>query len=296
MLNLRDDNYKSLYDDKVTKEYAIEITRLKQGEKISLLSDTMLKTMFQNDNRLKYSCKFLSYFLDISFESLMENIKLSKNELDKNNDLDKGERCDYVANINDTSINIEVNNNSGVEVMERNMEYAHRLYAKKIKRGINKNYRYTQVIQFNLNNFAFVGNDKIVDIYTVQNNEGIRLNNKLIFVQIYVPNLRKKWYNYGIESLKEEEKYLLALVEKDLSKLKELGDDIIMKEYIEEAEEVSYDEKVGESYDKEWALKDEGRRESREEIAISMIKRNMDITLISEITGFSEEEINKLQD
>lgn len=296
MLNLRDDNYKSLYDDKVTKEYAIEMTRLKQGEKISLLSDTMLKTMFQNDNRLKYSCKFLSYFLDISFESLMENIKLSKNELDKNNDLDKGERCDYVANINDTSINIEVNNNSGVEVMERNMEYAHRLYAKKIKRGINKNYRYTQVIQFNLNNFAFVGNDKIVDIYTVQNNEGIRLNNKLIFVQIYVPNLRKKWYNCGIGSLKEEEKYLLALVEKDLSKLKELGDDIIMKEYIEEAEEVSYDEKVGESYDKEWALKDEGRRESREEIAISMIKRNMDITLISEITGFSEEEINKLQD
>lgn len=69
-----------------------------------------------------------------------------------------------------------------------------------------------------------------------------------------------------------------------------------MKEYIEEAEEVSYDEKVGESYDKEWALKDEGRRESREQIAISMIKRNMDITIISEITGLSIEEINKLSD
>ena len=85
------------------------------------------------------------------------------------------------------------------------MEYAHRLYSKKIKRG-EANYQYTQVIQFNLNNFAFKGNDKIVDIYTVTNEANIRLSNKLIFIQIFVPNRRKKWYTKGIESLSEKEK------------------------------------------------------------------------------------------
>ena len=51
----------------------------------------------------------------------------------------------------------------------------------------------------------------------------IGLSNKLIFVQIYVPNLRKKWYTKGMKSLSEEEKYILALVEMDLDKLNDLG-------------------------------------------------------------------------
>ena len=195
--------------------------------------------------------------------------------------------------IDNTSLNIEVNNNSNKEVMERNMEYAHRLYAKKIKRG-EKEYDYTQVIQFNLNNFSFKGNDKIVDIYTIQNNEGIRLNNKLIFVQIYVPNLRKKWYNEGIESLSDEEKYILSLVEVEMDNLKELGDDIIMNEYIEEAEEVSFEEGLGEAYDKEWALKDEGATDKAKEIARNMLKDNLDIDTIAKYTDLSIEEIELL--
>ena len=51
----------------------------------------------------------------------------------------------------------------------------------------------------------------------------IGLSNKLIFVQIYVPSLRKKWYIKGIKSLSEEEKHILALVEMDLDKLNDLG-------------------------------------------------------------------------
>ena len=297
MLNLRKDNYKLLYDFDVDKTYSIKLGKIKKGQKISILSDTMLKAMFQNSNRIKYSVKFLSYFLDISYDELLKNIHLGKNELDKEKESEKGQRCDYVAVIDNTSLNIEVNNNSNKEVMERNMEYAHRLYAKKIKRG-EKEYDYTQVIQFNLNNFSFKGNDKIVDIYTIQNNEGIRLNNKLIFVQIYVPNLRKKWYNEGIESLSDEEKYILSLVEVEMDNLKELGDDIIMNEYIEEAEEVSFEEGLGEAYDKEWALKDEGKREGScdkaKEIAKNMLKDNLDIETIAKYTDLSIEEIKSL--
>ena len=74
----------------------------------------------------------------------------------------------------------------------------------------------------------------------------IGLSNKLIFVQIYVPNLRKKWYTKGMKSLSEEEKYILALVEMDLDKLNDLGGENIMDEYVKEAEEVSFEGGVGE--------------------------------------------------
>ena len=319
MVGIKGYKFKTLHDLELDNEYVLKLSRnIKKGQKISILSDTMLKAMFQNENRIKYSAKFLSYFIDVEYEDILNNICLAKNELDKNNENDKGERCDYVALLSDTSLNIEVNNNSSLEVLERNMEYAHRLYSKKIKRG-EENYQYTQVIQFNLNNFAFKGNDKIVDIYTVTNDDNIGLSNKLIFVQIYVPNLRKKWYTKGIKSLSEEEKYILALVEMDLDKLNDLGGENIMDEHMKEAEEVSFEGGVGEAYDKEWALRDQGYRdglsqgkaegkaegisegisqgkiESKKEIAKNLLKNKIDIYIIASSTGLTEEEINSLK-
>ena len=311
MVGIKGYKFKTLHDLELDNEYVLKLSRnIKKGQKISILSDTMLKAMFQNENRIKYSAKFLSYFIDVDYDDILNNICLAKNELDKNNENDKGERCDYVALLSDTSLNIEVNNNSSLEVLERNMEYAHRLYSKKIRRG-EENYQYTQVIQFNLNNFAFKGNDKIVDIYTVTNDDNIGLSNKLIFVQIYVPNLRKKWYTKGIKSLSEEEKYILALVEMDLDKLNDLGGENIMDEYVEEAEEVSFEGGVGEAYDKEWALRDqgyrdgisqgkvegisEGKNERNIEIARNMLKDNISVESISKYTDLSINEINSLK-
>ena len=311
MVGIKGYKFKTLHDLELDNEYVLKLSRnIKKGQKISILSDTMLKAMFQNKNRIKYSAKFLSYFIDVEYEDILNNICLAKNELDKNVENDKGERCDYVALLSDTSLNIEVNNNSSLEVLERNMEYAHRLYSKKIKRG-EENYQYTQVIQFNLNNFAFKGNDKIVDIYTVTNDDNIGLSNKLIFVQIYVPNLRKKWYTKGMKSLSEEEKYILALVEMDLDKLNDLGGENIMDEYVKEAEEVSFEGGVGEAYDKEWALRDQGYRDGlsqgkaegkiegfsqgKVEIAKNMLKDNIPVESISKYTSLSIDEIKNLK-
>ena len=147
----------------------------------------------------------------------------------------------------------------------------------------------------------------------------IGLSNKLIFVQIYVPNLRKKWYTKGMKSLSEEEKYILALVEMDLDKLNDWGGENIMDEYVKEAEEVSFEGGVGEAYDKEWALRDQGYRdglsqgkvEGREEgkaegisegknernieIARNMLKDNISVESISKYTDLSINEINSLK-
>ena len=100
-----------------------------------------------------------------------------------------------MARIGKTTLGIEVNNNYNAEIMERNLEYAYRQYSEKIVRGGIKEkngktiYEYSQTIQFNINNFAFKGNEKIIDIYGIQNDEVLRQNNKMIFVQIDVHNL-----------------------------------------------------------------------------------------------------------
>ena len=89
----------------------------------------------------------------------------------------------------------------------------------------------------------------------------------------------------------------------DIEKLKSLGGEKLMEEYVKEAEEVSFEGGVGESYDKEWALKDQAYRDGEEkgsttkaiEIAKSMLEKNMDINLISELTKLSKEEIDRLK-
>ena len=265
----------------------------------------MMKTMFQNENRLKYSAKLLSYYLDISFEELLANIHLSKNTLNKEKNNEKDRRSDYVASINESTVNIEVNNNDSIEILERNMEYAHRLYSQKVKRKDEKDDdSYTQVVQLNINNFSFIGNDKIVDIYYLQNNEQLKLSDKLIFIQIYIPNLIRKWYTKGIQELKESERYLLALVLPNIEdSLKMVEGEPIMKEYIEEAIEASDDDDLLESYDKEWAMKDLGKREGIElgrsegeqiatnKIVKAMIKEKIPIRTIMNITNLSEKEL-----
>ena len=309
LIRLKEDNHKTLYELGVDRENIVELKKeIRRGEKISILSDTMFSCMFQNENRIKYSAKFLSYFVDISYEELLKNLKLSKNLVSKEKEYDKGNRCDYVARIGKTTLGIEVNNNYNAEIMERNLEYAYRQYSEKIVRGGIKEkngktiYEYSQTIQFNINNFAFKGNEKIIDIYGIQNDEGLRLNNKMIFVQIYVPNLMKKCYTKGIESLDEKEKYIYALVEQDISKLEKVGD-IVMEEYVKEAEEVCFDTGFGEAYDKEWALRDqeykngieEGTVSEKKAIAKNLLDNKVDINIISAATGLSKEEIETLK-
>ena len=76
-----------------------------------------------------------------------------------------------------------------------------------------------------------------------------------------------------------------------------------MKDYVDESIEVSIDCNFGESYDKEWALKDEGWRDGKLEgeknkqieIAKTMLKEKIEIEMISKCVGLSIDEIEELQ-
>jgi len=301
MVNLRNYNMNTVYSKEVHKLNLGNYKKLGKEEKFSIIFDPMFKTMIQNSSRLKYPCQLFSYYLDVELEKLLESFHLESNELDKCYEKDVGYRSDFVGRIGNTYLNIEVNNNSSKEIMERNMDYAFHLYSQNKERGKGK---YIQIIQFNINSFAFVNNDNIEEVYMFKDDEGKILNEKLIIFQIYLPNLIKKWYTDGIESLIDKERYLLALVVPSVKNALKLGKDLnIVEEYVKDALNTSKDKKILEAYDKEWALKDEAKREGIEqgieqntkEIVMTMLKKGMNIELISEITKLSIDEINILQ-
>ena len=190
--------------------------------KIPILSDCFFKTMFLNEGRKKYSCLLLSYLLNIPYDKLLENLEFGKNELDKRKNISKGEKADFIAHIDDATIDIEINCNNRIEILERNIEYMDRLYSKTIKIG-DKKYHYTQSILININNFAYKGKEKVKYICYLTDDDNDAITDKKIIIQIYIPNLIRKWYTSGIESLTEEEKYLLLLVVSDYNIAYEIG-------------------------------------------------------------------------
>jgi predicted transposase/invertase (TIGR01784 family) len=307
MLKIRNLNYQTLHDLKEDYSYTIDTYKKPlKGEKYSIFSDTMFKAMFQNKKRIKYSCKLLSYLFDVSYDELLNNLVLTKNDIDKEKENSLGGRCDYVAFINNTYVNVEVNQNSSLVTLLRNIQYLDTIYSKKIKRSSSlKKEDYNYCVQVNINNFSFKNNDNIFDIFMLQNKDGLVLDDHKIIINIYIPNLRRKCYNEGIEKLEEVEKYLLVLTEKGINEAKEIGGNIeIMDEYIDEAVEVSYESGFGEAYDKEEAIYDDGIKKGMEqgmknekiEIAKSLLEHNISIDIIMESTGLTKEEIEKLRD
>ena len=277
-------NTKTIYDNKVTRKYAVKLEKLKAGEKLSIVSDAMFKAMFQTSGKEKYACYLISQYTDYSYEDLLENISIVKNELDKDNAYKKGLRCDFVADIRGNKINVEVNNNSSYQTRDRSLEYGFRLYSSNINRG--SRYEYNTTIQINLDNYAFVGNKKIVDVFTLQNDDNEKLTDKFIVIHIYLANLREKWYTCGIESLSEAEKSLLVFIEPSIENSFEFGKgNDIMEEFIKDAIKASGNE-IG---------YDDGIEQNKIEMVKNMLEKELDINLISEISGLIIDEVNNIK-
>lgn len=236
-------DYKVCYDDSIKFKRSYELS---EDERISLVSDNMFKVMFLNESRKKYPCKLLSYFLNVDYDCLIENLEYYKNDISRNNLSSKGEVADFVAKIGNTFISIEMNNRN---TLERNEDYVNRLSAANVEVG--KDYKYHIVVQININNFYFENHDQSFMVFKNVNELG-ELYTRKVYVDVFLPILRKKLYNEGIEALNEKEKIILALYESSKSKALELskGDKELM-EYYEEQEKISKGEDLISAYDHE---------------------------------------------
>ena len=299
----------------VSKKDAYILKEPKKGYKIPIVSDTMFLAMINNEKRKKYAAYLISKVINVNYKEVYDNLIFMKEKLDKYKYIDKGKTVDFVCKIKGEIIGIEMNNNKKVKPsLERNISYAADLYKSNLNKG--EVYHYNKVIQININNFSFKDNNKVIEKYTLKNEEGEIFTDKLEFIHIYLPNIRKKMYN----ELSDLERLLLVFNE-DANDSEEIAKgDKIMEEYVKDAIDTSYDDEVIGLYDKELHLeklrlselelekqearregleegREEGIKEGREEeqltIAKNMLKKGIDKETIVECTGLP---ISKLND
>ena len=238
----------AMLDRKVSKKNAYIKKEYTKGYKIPIVSDTMFDTMINNESRKKYAALIISSVLERDYNEIYNSIEYVKNKLDKQLDIEKGREVDFICKLKDEYIGIEMNNNYSKEAFERNISYAMVIYKSKEIRG--SKYSFNKILQINLNNFTFENNDKEVEEYALRNENGEYLTEKIKIINIYLPNIRKKYYNK--EELNELDKVMLVLNEEDNNNLSKLyKGEKVMEDYVKDAKRASISDDIVGLYDKE---------------------------------------------
>ena len=291
-----------MLERKTSKKNAYVKKEYTKGYKIPIISDTMFETMINNESRKKYAVLIIASVLKRDYDEIYDSIEYVKNKLDKQLDIEKGREVDFICKLKDEYIGIEMNNNYSKEAYERNISYAMGIYKSKEIRG--SRYSFNKVIQININNFTFENNNKEVEEYALRNQDGEYLTEKIKIINIYLPNIRKKYYNK--EELNELDKVMLVLNEEDNNNLSKLyKGERVMEDYIKDAKRASINDDIAGLYDKElheellrntelYNAKQKGIRENKIETAKNMLKESISIDIISKVTGLTKEEIEKL--
>ena len=297
----------AMLDRKVSKKNAYIKKEYTKGYKIPIVSDTMFDTMINNESRKKYAALIISSVLERDYNEIYNSIEYVKNKLDKQLDIEKGREVDFICKLKDEYIGIEMNNNYSKEAFERNISYAMGIYKSKEIRG--SKYSFNKILQINLNNFTFENNDREAEEYALRNENGEYLTEKIKIINIYLPNIRKKYYNK--EELNELDKVMLVLNEEDNNNLSKLyKGEKVMEDYVKDAKRASISDDIVGLYDKE--LHEEllrntelynaeqkgikqGIKENKLETAKALLKEKISIDIISRTTGLKKEEIEKLK-
>ena len=287
------------------------------GYKIPIVSDSMFKTMINNESRMEYICYLISALFDEDYNEVLNNTTFIKTELDKVKKEESKKTVDLLCKIKGKIINVEVNNNTSKSSLERNLAYMFSLYHGDMKEG--SKYRFNSIVQVNLNNFRFSGKKDVLEECYITNirklpkdiNDFDIYSNKIRIINIYLPNINKKEYN----KLKLYEKLLLIFNENDEGLLNDLSEgDEIMEKYVKESKEASEKDEVIGMYNEEIhkeklrlaeidefrelgheeGLK-EGTQKTKEETAKKMLQEGIDISIISRCTDLSIKEVEKLK-
>ena len=250
----------------------------------------ILKSLLESILKLKISdIKFLN------LERNVDNIKVRRKHFDLFLDTDIGK------------VQVEVNAQSQKYIHPRNAAFIFDIYSHEVKKGED----YTEkslVVQINLS--YKINNEEMIREYKIRDKHNNEFIKNFIIYDINMEKVKDIWYSKSKKEI-ENNKYLIML-DLDLEELNELSKiskDRRVNKYMDEVKRVNEDpefrefisaeednRKIENSIKKELredGIK-EGQREEKIEIAKNMLSKNMDIKLISEITGLTESEVNAL--
>ena len=272
-------------------------------------NDRTFKEVFLNPNNSDLLKALLEFILKIKIDKL----EIKKTELLSGNVNIKDKRVDAIVHTGNKKIEIEINSQNKDYLHTRSTAYICNIYQSNASVGDTYN-EDTDIIQVNLT-WGLGRNNDEMKIYKIMNEKGELYVKNFIIYEINMDYYDKIWYSKNEEEIKKNQ-YMIML-DLDKKELKNMPKDKIVDKYItnvtivnddpefqkymseeedkrkiqnsllSEAKENGYTSGINDGISK-------GENKKSIEIAKNMLKKNMSIEDISDITGLSIEEINKL--
>ncbi len=281
----------------------------RKGEIVPATYDCIFKAIMRNCP--KYRADLTSRLTGIPKKLILNTYKEMNTEYVVDNVLEKGKVSDVLFEVKDYVINYEFNNRKWDGLIERNDAYLGKVKNDLIRR--TKSYAsLPKVIQININNFyCFLSKENLLE-FKSRDKYGIIESDKWGKIYVNLKLIREK-YDRGLKLTKlEKELLILTLTKVDeiekiakgdeelmevAKELKRLTNDAYTIGLYDEEEERRRIENSIKLTSKKQGIKQgikQGAKEREKSIAKSMLDKNMDIPLISELTGLSKNQITML--
>ena len=273
-------------------------------------NDRAFKEVFLKPDNSDLLKALLEFILKIKIDKL----EIKKTELLRNI---KDKRIDAIVHTGNKKIEIEINSQYEKYLNPRNMAYICNTYQSHTLVGKEYNQQ-TDIIQVNLT-WGLGKNNEEMKIYKIMNEKGELYVKNFIIYEINMDYYDKIWYSKNEEEIKKNQ-YMIMLdldkkelknmpkdkiVDKYITNVTIVNDDPEFQKYMSEEEDkrkiqnslLSEAKEEGISQGYTSGINDgisKGKNKKSIEIAKNMLRKNMSIEDISDITGLSIEEINKL--
>ena len=276
-------------------------------------NDRAFKEVFLNPNNSDLLKALLEFILKIKIDKL----EIKKTELLSGNVNIKDKRVDAIVHTGNKKIEIEINSQNKDYLHTRSTAYICNIYQSNASVGDTYN-EDTDIIQVNLT-WGLGRNNDEMKIYKIMNEKGELYVKNLIIYEINMDYYDKIWYSKNEDEIKKN-LYMIMLdldkkelenmpkdkiVDKYITNVTIVNDDPEFQKYMSEEEDkrkiqnslLSEAKEEGISQGYTSGINDgisKGENKKSIEIAKNMLKKNMSIEDISDITGLSIAEINKL--
>ena len=296
-----------MLDEKISSRLSrLRNNLIKNGKVIPGTTDTMFKIVMTSCK--SYLTFLISEFININESDLVKKIIIQNNELPLSNAKERKKISDFIAKVDKSLINFEMNSEYFDGLLIRNQAYLGKIEGESL--NASEDYSNMQrFLQVNFNDFIhFKSDSPILEfVYTDIVNGEIETEN-LKKYHISLPKLEKKYYNG--DKLSKLEKALLILKLDKIKDLEEIskGEDDLM-EAVERIKDATFDINTIGLYDAEldrkWKeeakiayynkiAKEDGREEEQSSIITNMLNNGITPIKITEMTGISLEKIKKM--
>ena len=280
-----------------------------QEYRLNVKDDFVFKKIFSQPGNEKFLKEFLSCLLSIDIKEIDVRHDVA---LEKNIKKEKLGILDIRAIINnDTNIILEMQNKNEYNIIKRSTYYASRMISEQLLKKQKYNNIHPVIVIFIMNfNYFKHFRYQTKSITVEQKNRKNEINKNIIYYYIELPKFRKKsidinnkveqWLLFiDGENREEMEKAMERneLIREAADKLEELEANDEVRRLVELRRKYRIDmntaiDEAGERGKKEGVK--QGNSEAKKDIAKKMLKKNIDIAFISEVTGLSKNVINKL--